>query len=111
MSVWLDNLDAQFVRCRKLGHQWDELGWQRLSDRSDGVALRCLRCASERFDAYDAVGWKVGRRYRYADGYGKPRGEDRPDFSDLTRALRANGKHPKSMRSPVLEDMARRLVE
>lgn len=111
MSVWLDNLQDEYVRCRKLGHAWEEIGWQKMGARRvhHGLVIRCTRCATERFDIYDTVGWLDDRRYRYPEGYKKPIDTERPAFNELSRALRTRGKRPKSLRSPVLEGMAEKI--
>ena len=61
----------QFVRCRTVGHAWQDFvpvgmrrplfGWR--------LSLRCTSCATERHDLVNAVGDVLTREYRYPGDY------------------------------------------
>lgn len=69
----------RYVACRTLGHAWDP------SDRVVGavpvslsvLGCLCLRCTSMRLDGIDARGKVAYRRYQYADGYLRKKGQQK----------------------------------
>lgn len=76
----IDELADAFVICRAIGHAWEDNPHAEVNSdlfrASDGaLALRCVRCTTERFDyvAHDMTVWQ--RYYRYPDRYGTVPGE------------------------------------
>jgi hypothetical protein len=70
----IHDLQDEFVVCRALGHSWDDnpgaVVDSELFKAAQGVlALRCVRCTTERFDyiAKDMTVWQ--RYYRYPAKY------------------------------------------
>lgn len=65
------DLTDEFVRCRAVGHSWDDFhptdmrrplfGWR--------LSFRCTRCLTERHDLVDAMGRLLQRSYYYDDDY------------------------------------------
>lgn len=70
MARPLADLNENYVRCRTLGHSWDD--WP----TSDYVAsfgwllpFRCVRCDTKRLDTIDSRGSVGSRRYIWPDDY------------------------------------------
>lgn len=66
-------LHLNFVRCRTMGHAWDEFP-AALFARKPTVfswqeAFRCTRCATEKYESYSLQGQVAQRQYVYPDGY------------------------------------------
>lgn len=74
----------EFVRCRSLGHSWDDYNPPKLRPLHGFIlAFRCTRCTTERHDAIDRrSGELTGRRYLYPDGYKTTR-DERPSAEEL----------------------------
>lgn len=60
---------AQFMRCRTLGHQWDDIPAEKPGTFGDPLWCRCLRCTMVRIDEIGGGGKLVKRRYVRPDGY------------------------------------------
>jgi hypothetical protein len=63
-------LRDEYVLCRTLGHSWDdnptaELDGALWKTSTAGMALRCTRCGTERFDYINAELKVYARYYRY----------------------------------------------
>jgi hypothetical protein len=63
-----------YLQCRTLGHMWDdnpqgELHTDLWRASTGGLALRCTRCATERFDYIDSNYQVFQRYYRYPPRY------------------------------------------
>lgn len=72
--VEISELRDEYVICRTIGHSWDD----NISGDVDGplarsaaavLALRCVRCNSERFDYIDSEMSVFQRYYRYPPQY------------------------------------------
>lgn len=66
-------LDA-YVQCRALGHMWDDNPQGQLHTElwrasTGGMALRCTRCGTERYDYIDSNYQVFQRYYRYPPRY------------------------------------------
>jgi hypothetical protein len=76
----------QFVRCRTIGHSWDDIP----ADPSpDGFQmwLRCVSCGMVRKDTIGRhTGYLIGRRYEAPEGYSLA-GEDVPTRDDFRLQL------------------------
>jgi hypothetical protein len=78
----ISELRDEFLLCRTLGHAWDdnptaEVDSQLFKASQGCLALRCTRCATERFDYLDNSMGVFTRYYRYPQGYeGVKRGEE-----------------------------------
>ena len=73
-NVDIRELRDEFVVCRTIGHSWDD----NISGEVDGplarsatavLALRCVRCTTERFDYIDNEMAVFQRYYRYPPQY------------------------------------------
>jgi hypothetical protein len=70
----ITDLQDEYVVCRTVGHAWDDNPGAQLNGdmwkaATAGMALRCTRCFTERFD-YIGKDMKVfGRYYRYPEHY------------------------------------------
>jgi len=62
-------LMSQYLRCRTLGHQWDDIPAEKAGAFGDPLWCRCLRCAMVRIDEIGGGGKLVYRRYVRPDGY------------------------------------------
>jgi len=62
-------LMAQYMRCRTLGHQWDDIPAEKKGTFGDPLWCRCLRCATVRMDEIGGGGKLIKRKYQYPDGY------------------------------------------
>ena len=66
--------EDEFVRCRTIGHAWDEIppvmgAWKDTGGMA-AMTLRCLRCGSMRHDLVSmSTGTVYGRKYDYEAGY------------------------------------------
>ena len=60
---------SEFLRCRTLGHQWDDIPVTDRTGFGEQLWMRCLRCATERHDGIDTGGRLTYRRYVYPLGY------------------------------------------
>jgi len=105
--VSIQELRDEFVVCRGVGHSWDDnptadVDSELFRTASGALALRCVRCGTERFD-YIGNDMTVFRRYyRYPELYRSIPGEgSRPNLRAemLRRSLlirsarrRRNGK-------------------
>lgn len=78
--VELDELQDEYLICRTVGHSWDD----NISGQVDGalarsaaavLALRCVRCNTERFDYVDIDMLVFARYYRYPPRYRLARGQ------------------------------------
>lgn len=68
------HLRDEYLRCRVIGHQWDEFdpvgmrkphfGWR--------LSVRCERCSTERHDLINARGEVGSRSYVYPEDYDIP---------------------------------------
>lgn len=72
--VNIDELLDSYLHCRTLGHMWDdnpsaELHSELWQASSGGLALRCVRCGTERFDYIDTNYQVFQRYYRYPPRY------------------------------------------
>ena len=63
------DLMAQYMRCRTLGHQWDDIPAEKAGAFGDPLWCRCLRCATVRIDEIGGGGKLIKRKYNYPDGY------------------------------------------
>lgn len=99
----ITDLEDSYVVCRTLGHSWDEnltaeLDGQLWKASTAGMALRCTRCFTERFDYIGNDLQVFQRYYRYPERYKTiPGTTTRPLLRGelLRRSLilrRANGK-------------------
>ena len=75
-----DTLIDDFVKCRTVGHNWDEINDDALgpgffvsSNSTETVLWRCVVCTSKRYDVYSLVtGDLVDRRMVYPRDYHLP---------------------------------------
>ena len=72
--VDIQELNDQYVLCRTLGHAWDDNPTAELDSRlyrtsKAALALRCVRCRTERFDYIDQDMLVSYRYYRYPPRY------------------------------------------
>lgn len=72
--------DDGAVRCRTLGHRWDDYSPSGMLRPLFGyrVSLRCSSCRTQRHELVNSRGQVLAREYRYADAYTIEGGEDRP---------------------------------
>lgn len=71
---------SQYVRCYAWGHAWDEYGnsdWRPTMGQTFMV-LRCIRCSTERREAYNLYGEIETRHYHWPAGYRFSKGEGKP---------------------------------
>lgn len=101
--IEISDLRDKFLLCRGLGHSWDdnpngEVDSELFRQSTAAVALRCVRCKTERFDYLDSNLEVFQRYYRYPDYYTTIPGYTRPDIRAemMSRSLlirrRRNGK-------------------
>lgn len=88
----MTELSDSFLRCRILGHSWDEVSPAlveevTVADSQDLLATSCSRCTLRRLDIISKSGDLFYRRYFYPDGYLTPRGSKTPSRSDFRRQL------------------------
>jgi hypothetical protein len=81
--VDVSDLTNEFLLCRALGHSWDdnpgvEIPKTPLSTASAGIlALRCIRCHTERWDFLNVSMEVFSRRYVYPATYRRLTAEQR----------------------------------
>ena len=71
---------TQYVRCYAWGHAWDDYtnsDWRPTMGQSF-LVLRCLRCSTERREAYNLYGEIETRHYHWPEGYRFRKGETKP---------------------------------
>jgi len=100
----------EMLRCRTLGHQWDDFYPTSLAPPSFGwrLSLRCARCSTERHDIIShAQGEVLSREYRYVDGYQQGR-DERLDRPELRKALyeRIRAKLPQAALASDVTDIS-----
>lgn len=94
----LEDLPDHFLRCRVYGHAWDQIPptladpeYQKLFAWYD--VLRCISCATERYDGIVLGGRVDNRSYKYPDGYAVSftltRAAARAEYMRRTRTSRA----------------------
>lgn len=86
----LRELDRAFVRCRTLGHAWDDfIPMRKPAQFGDRLSLRCVRCATER---HDIVSWVDGsllqREYQHPEGYALAEHHSRSEFRATLMVIR-----------------------
>lgn len=75
-SRWANDLPAEFLLCRDLGHTWEPFrGWHDRKAREYVQVLRCPRCRCERERHLDYSGRRISQSYTYPDAYLAPAGE------------------------------------
>lgn len=62
----LEEYADRYLACRDLRHAWETRGYFKQGGATKR-RLRCLRCKTVRYDAWE--GFEVKRQYEYADGY------------------------------------------
>jgi hypothetical protein len=64
-------LNEQMLRCRTLGHSWDDfIPMMKAPEFGERLSFRCVRCTTERHDICSWVdGSLIQREYRYPDEY------------------------------------------
>jgi hypothetical protein len=72
--IQITELSDNFVVCRTIGHSWDdnpnaEVNSDLWRQSVGALALRCVRCSTERFDYVGKDMTVFGRYYRYPDRY------------------------------------------
>lgn len=80
-------LALEYVHCRTYGHGWEwftPLGKQ--PAWGTWLALRCVRCGTERFDTVGVYGQLESRRYVYPEGYQMAQ-DERPDRDSFRAEL------------------------
>lgn len=70
-GVALDDLLDSYLKCKTVGHQWDDFTPHRKPPAFGALqAWLCIRCTSERHDVVSWVdGSLIAREYRYPEGY------------------------------------------
>lgn len=72
----------EYVRCRTLGHAWDDIPVTRPPEFGAAIDLRCIHCYTVRRDIVSRYsGRLISRQYTYPDEY-KDSGDDRPGRND-----------------------------
>lgn len=102
--VAISDLRDAFVLCRTLGHAWDdnpgaEVDSALFRSSRGALALRCSRCATERFDYLNASLEVWQRYYRYPPHYTAIPGEGtRPNLRAelLRRSLLIRGHRSRN---------------
>jgi hypothetical protein len=103
-------LTDEFVKCRTVGHTWDEipddgLGQQLFkgSKSTQMVVFRCTTCTMRRYEVWSLVtGDLVDRRYftpegyRLAKGSGANRRVMRKEYIDRTRGVTWSAQRKKA---------------
>ena len=74
MAVALKDLDRDYLLCRDLRHQWDNVATIITTNAKRGRHLErattCLRCETVRIEAISLTTFRVlGRKYEYPDGF------------------------------------------
>lgn len=59
----------ELIRCKAIGHVWDDIGAQRKSRWGVAVTFRCVQCFSERIDIMNMRGELGARYYEHATAY------------------------------------------
>lgn len=93
MSTW-EHERAGYVKCRTLGHSWDEYDdstWT--PEWGTPLSLRCERCGTVRRDIIDARGDLSSRNYVKPTGYDLTRDDYKPTRSDFRLVLLAAREH------------------
>lgn len=72
-GVYRTELELAYVKCRTLGHSWEEFP-PALAARIRRIfaweeTYRCLRCFFEKYESYNQLGQIAQRQYTYPDGY------------------------------------------
>lgn len=91
----LTKLPSSYIRCRTLGHAWDDVEPTPDEVRDADIiwhgdsllATCCSRCAMRRLDIAAPNGVLRTRRYNYPIGYLMAKGEQRPKRSDFRKQL------------------------
>lgn len=91
-TITIESLTDQALMCRTLGHSWDENKNPEIATyypKQWLMALRCVRCRTERFDWIDRAGVVISRSYRYSNRYKTIKGARRGNFRAemLSRSL------------------------
>lgn len=96
-GVHIDDLLDEFLKCKVVGHAWDEFIPHRKPPKfGDLMAWLCVRCQTERHDIVSwADGGLVAREYRYPEGYQLAERYRRQELR-LTMLRR---KHPRRKRA------------
>lgn len=79
----------RFVACRTLRHAWEPSSKVvgSVPMHLTSLACICLRCLSERIDGINRGGKVIYRRYKYAPGYLRKKGQPKIEFSDYRLQL------------------------
>jgi hypothetical protein len=89
----------EFVRCRTIGHAWDEIPpvvevWRDTGGMA-ALTLRCVRCGSMRHDLVSmSTGNVYGRKYDYEAGYNVAR-DERLTKQEYRLVMMRRGKRKK----------------
>jgi hypothetical protein len=100
ISTW-EHERRNFIRCRTLGHAWDDYDSNWTPEFGIPLTVRCERCGGERRDKLDRHGNLIpgGRHYHMPPGYKLSKGEYKPtrsNFRVMLMALRASEGRNKS---------------
>jgi hypothetical protein len=85
-TIDISELRDEYVVCRAIGHSWDdnptaEVDGPLFRAATGCLALRCVRCTTERFDYIDSEMQVFQRYYRYPPQYQSiPGQETRPNL-------------------------------
>lgn len=63
------NYPEELIRCKAVGHVWDDVGATRKSRWGVAVTFRCMQCLSERIDILNVRGELGARYYEHSDHY------------------------------------------
>lgn len=75
----------EFLECRHLGHNWDDIPVTQRPPWGVYIWYRCTRCTGERHDIINQFsGDLMSRRYYYPDGYKMTR-DERPSIEELRK--------------------------
>lgn len=95
----LAELDSNLLRCRTLGHAWDDFVPQGMKRAAFGTRLsfRCVRCTTIRHDICSWIdGSLVSRSYQYPDVYALDGKHARAEFRlALMHTLKPKGRQQR----------------
>lgn len=88
--------NVPYVQCRLYRHAWEDAGppleYPFRQRWPHHLWLRCLRCGTERYDAFDTMGHLGQRKYTaYPDNYRIAR-DDRPTTEQLRLIIITKGR-------------------
>ena len=78
-----------YIRCRAIGHSWDDYDSNWVPQYGEPITVRCERCGSERRDSVDVHGELLSRHYYKPQNYDLERDDFKPTRSDFRLMLLA----------------------